>query len=715
MKRTTTSFKPLLTSSSAVRGRKHLLALDRNGTVLRKDPLFRALLLAEPGQTWNAQPVVNDAIRQGVASLLRNPGQAHFEVWSMASSMNQQPWILQSEWINESTAQISAREGTLRPTSDATAKASSAERMRRDDFMDLILNEVKELIYIYDLDQQRNVYANRELSEMLQYSTEEFRALPKGVQDIIHPEDQARVLAHQRRLRTLEDGQIAEVIYRVQDSNGKWITLSSIDRAFERNDSSEVALILGVARDISEHIRLTEKLALREAHYRRLWEQAPDVLSIMNHRYEVLDLNRSPAARVSVDQLVGTGWTRFIEPSEIQQIKDAVDTCLEENRTVKLEMRTSLGGIVQHYVHTVAPFENEGPGQVLINSTNLSDLRTTQATLRAIVDSIPDQVMLATPDFQVIDCLHLPHNQYCCEQSIHEHYGAMLPTRTIQRKLVTQDLHIEKVRQGKDWFEFRFIANRNANQVLLMIRNVTEAMSLQESLERKSMELANTNRELEQFAYIASHDLQEPLRTAINFMNLVRLDRDSTWSEKAQCYMEKGEQACRRMHGLIRSLLEFSRLSASEIKREKVALRPLLEDIQQMFSDELAKVDGHLEVEDLPDIYADRTMLTQAFINLTSNAIKFRSDHAVRIRVSCEQDAGGIVIRFTDNGRGIRTADGERIFQMFRQVEAADQDQGHGIGLTFVKRIFDKHGATICVDPSHTEGTQFLIRWPLLS
>ncbi|MFK7741589.1 MAG: ATP-binding protein [Planctomycetota bacterium] len=230
-----------------------------------------------------------------------------------------------------------------------------------------------------------------------------------------------------------------------------------------------------------------------------------------------------------------------------------------------------------------------------------------------------------------------------------------------------------------------------------------ELSASQASLQRLNGELKRSNGELEQFAYLASHDLQEPLRTVANSAELLREECAEGVGEDGIYCIDLMDKAVGRMQTLIRDLLQFSRIGRGQEAGdlESVDLAVLLQQIQADLGSALAEAGATISCENLPEVVGRATEMRLLFQNLLSNAIKFRhEERAPHIRVSAESVGEQWHIAVTDNGMGIAPEDRERIFEIFQTLNRRERFPGTGIGLAHCQRIVEYLGGRIWVEAS---------------
>jgi signal transduction histidine kinase len=238
-------------------------------------------------------------------------------------------------------------------------------------------------------------------------------------------------------------------------------------------------------------------------------------------------------------------------------------------------------------------------------------------------------------------------------------------------------------------------------------------------LERSNLELARSNRELEQFAYVASHDLREPLRMVTSYTNLLARRYHGKLDATADEFIGYALEGCERMRQLIHDVLEYSRVDRQH-QPEPVALAEALTAAMNDLSVAI-ETSGATITHDLPDpsdalalprIECTRSQLVQLIENLLSNAIKYRGDAPPRIHVSAQLRDDEVVLSVRDNGIGIDMRHGERIFGMFQRLHTRGTYPGTGMGLALCKKIVEIHRGRIWVESTAGEGSTFYCAFP---
>ncbi|HYS32436.1 MAG TPA: ATP-binding protein [Streptosporangiaceae bacterium] len=256
-------------------------------------------------------------------------------------------------------------------------------------------------------------------------------------------------------------------------------------------------------------------------------------------------------------------------------------------------------------------------------------------------------------------------------------------------------------------------------QEIMALAADVEAMRRQllsglDDLSFKATELERSNRELEQFAYVASHDLQEPLRKVASFCQMLESRYAGQLDERAHQYITFAVDGAKRMQLLINELLMFSRVGQPGTVRACVDLNTVASEVTDRLDATIADADAQIIVGELPTVDGDQTLLSQLFQNLIANSIKFRrlDEHPV-VRISAEPGEGIWTFACEDNGIGIAPAHAERVFVIFQRLHPRDAYPGTGIGLALCRKIVDFHGGRIWVDTSARTGEGTTVRWTL--
>ncbi|HEU4717559.1 MAG TPA: ATP-binding protein [Bacteroidia bacterium] len=270
------------------------------------------------------------------------------------------------------------------------------------------------------------------------------------------------------------------------------------------------------------------------------------------------------------------------------------------------------------------------------------------------------------------------------------------------------EVSLSPYKSGEDTFTIAFIID------------ITIRKKQEEELEHLTRNLKESNAELENFAYISSHDLQEPLRKIQSFGDRIRMTDGGHLSEKSRDHLDRLLNAASRMQNLINDLLMFSRLTTRAQDFRPLNLNKVLEEVKSDIEVSVEKSGAQIVAVDLPTIDAEETQMRQLFQNLISNAIKFRKEGETPVieissfkkKMTSADQHEMVEIRFRDNGIGFDQKYNDRIFNIFQRLDGKKYE-GSGIGLSICKKIALRHGGNITAESKPGEGAVFIVTLPV--
>lgn len=243
--------------------------------------------------------------------------------------------------------------------------------------------------------------------------------------------------------------------------------------------------------------------------------------------------------------------------------------------------------------------------------------------------------------------------------------------------------------------------------------NVTLLKETEQRLRTANEDLAHSNKELENFAYIASHDLQEPLRKVRNFSELLASQLEGELDETAQKYINYVTNGAERMQTMIRDLLSYSRVGRTDLNRESTNLNHIMTQVKADLETAIIESQATISVESLPTIEANQTQMRQLLQNLVSNGLKYRGEAPPEIVIRAEQQENNWIISVQDNGIGIEPQYQEQIFTIFQRLHTREQYPGTGIGLSTCKKIVELYGGKIWLESALNQGCTFFFSLPI--
>lgn len=270
-------------------------------------------------------------------------------------------------------------------------------------------------------------------------------------------------------------------------------------------------------------------------------------------------------------------------------------------------------------------------------------------------------------------------------------------------------IHIERIKECETYVNVIYI-----DAIASQREDYEETLNqLNKDLIRKAEELESSNKELEKFAYVASHDLQEPLRMITSFLELLKKNYESSLDEVANKYIFYSIQGAERMKLLINDLLKYSRVGTISLEKVPVDMNEIFNDVLFLLHDEVLRTHAEIKAHHLPVVVAGKTAMSQLLQNLISNALRYQlPNNKPVITINAETKENEFLFIVTDNGIGIDAKFYERIFIVFQRLHNRNEYSGTGIGLAICKKIIDRYGGKIWVESVTGEGSKFMFTLP---
>ena len=351
------------------------------------------------------------------------------------------------------------------------------------------------------------------------------------------------------------------------------------------------------------------------------------------------------------------------------------------------------------------------------------------ARLAAIVES-SDDAILSTDVNGVVQTWNAGADRlfgYRAEEAVGQPIAILLPPERIQEEEQILERvrdgqrveHLETVRLTKEGRPIDVSVSvspvRDQDGRIIgaakILRDITQRKRAEEALQRTAADLARSNKDLEQFAYVASHDLREPLRMVTGFMGLLKDRCQGKLDAKADEYIYFASDAATRMQGLIDDLLTYSRAGRGAMS-ERTDVAAVLDGVLKALTVSIEKSGAVVTRDSLPTITSNRLELTQVFQNLIGNAVTFKGERRPEIHVGARRQADGWLFTVRDNGIGIDPQFADRIFMIFQRLHTREQYPGSGIGLAICKKVVERHGGRIWVESQPGAGSTFCFTIP---
>ena len=329
-----------------------------------------------------------------------------------------------------------------------------------------------------------------------------------------------------------------------------------------------------------------------------------------------------------------------------------------------------------------------------------------EAALESIRRSVPDLVIsdVMMPKLDGFELLRILRE----DESTRELPVILLSARA------GEESRIEGLNKGANDY---LVKPFSAKELLARVQSQIEISRIRreasEALRRRAEELARSNAELSQFAYVASHDLKEPLRVVRTHLQFVQKLVGKQLEETPLKHMQFAMDASSRMYDLINDLLEYARVGVSEEKATAVPVGEALGDVLETLATSINEAGATVYVGELPIVHAVPAQARQLLQNLIANAIKYRTEHPLKVSVSAETNGSFAILSVRDNGIGFDPQYSNKIFELFQRLHHREKYPGTGIGLSICKKIVEQHGGKIWAESCPGEGSVFKFMLPL--
>ncbi|MEC4819064.1 MAG: PAS domain-containing protein, partial [Scytonema sp. PMC 1069.18] len=627
-------------------------------------------------------------------------------------------------------------------------KSQQVDLQDNNHFLQRIVETTPDIIYVYDLVEKRNIYANHQIFELLGYTSLQIQAMKEAVlPSLIHPDDWVRVQEHLKRFETLNQGEVIKIEYRMKQANGKWRWLRSQETVFATNADGLPIQILGTARDIDERKRAVAALQESEERFRSMADTAPVMIWMSGTDKGCTFCNKKwlEFTGCQREQEIDYGWTEFIHPDDLQVYLETYTTAFDSRQSYTMELRLRrCDGEYRWILDTGSPrFDADGSFAGYIGSC--VDITEQKQTLQALQESEArwklalEAARMTTWDWNIATNKVIDHNPMemlsdlplgCSEHSFEDFINIVHPE---DRDFVVTALR-NAIENGANYdVEFRIVCDNgsihwigNKGQVLRdrtdnPIRMIGVATDITEKKQLQA-QLFRTQR-LESLGTLASgiaHDLGNILSPILMSAQLLQMQITDEETQ-VQVLLETLQTNAQRGAALVKQVLSFAR--GVEGKRTNLQIKHLILEFQQFAKQTFPKsIEFSTKIaSDLWTVYADATQLHQVLMNLVINA-RDAMPHGGELRICAENFwidenyakmhleatvGPHIMITVKDTGIGMSPEILDRIFEPFFTTK--DIGKGTGLGLSTVLGIIKSHGGFVNVSSSVGKGTQFQI------
>lgn len=605
----------------------------------------------------------------------------------------------------------------------AKARTRTVELERTLDFLEHAESTADVGGWEVDMDSMA-VHWTGHLTELLPWDEDRDPELDEAL-DLFHPDD--RSIVQEAISQATEDHAPIDVEARLRDQHGeiRWLRI----RGTPEVRGETVHNIRGAALDITE--RKERELELRK--YEQLKNTSNDVIVSIDENSTIQSINPTVADMFGYDpdELVGSSVTRLMPDHLAGKHRSGLERYLESGEQTVDWNGFEVTGVRADgtEIPLSASFcEVEYEGERFFSGflRDISQRKQRERELERIRDRM-EFALTATNaivwDWNVDDD-HVSF--YPSEVPLYgttvddwEDFIALVHPddrdrvrSTLEESLETGAPKSEELRIVRDG-EIRWIDapgelvhdDDGTTRMVGIARDITERKTYEHQLEK-------SNKRLEQFAYAASHDLQEPLRMVSSYLQLIERRYEDDLDEVGQEFLGYAIDGANRMRAMIRGLLKYSRIDTDGTQRESVDLEEIVDTVIEDLAIPISEQAADLEVEELPEVTGDEHQLRQLFQNLLHNAIQYSGEEKPAVTVSAERNGSQYTVSVADDGVGIDPDEQDRIFGLFERLHPQDGPGGSGIGLALCKRIVERHGGTIWVDSAPDEGATFRFTIP---
>ncbi len=536
----------------------------------------------------------------------------------------------------------------------------------------------------------------------------------------------------------LRKGIVRDYALAIRSKSGA-ITDVIYNASLYRDESGEIQGIFAAARDVTERKKAEEKVRAASLYARSLIEASLDPLVTINREGKIGDVNQATeqVTGVSREKLIGSDFADYF--TEPEKAREGYREVFSRGfvRDYPLAIHHVSGKVTDVLYHAVVYKNEAGEVQgVFAAARDVTARKKAEAKLRAaslyartLIEASLDPLVTISSEGKITDVNKATEDVTGVprEQLIGSDFTEFFTDsdkardgyeRVLREGQVTDYPLTIRSKSGKVT-EVLYNATLYSNEagqvqgVFAAARDITERKRLDEKLNETLLELQRSNKELEQFAYVASHDLQEPLRMVASYVQLLaqrnkgRLDRDS---DEFIAYAVDGAN---RMQRLINDLLAFSRVGTRGKPFEPTDFKFALNEALTNLSISIEASHATITHDPLPTLTADPSQVVQLLQNLVGNGVKFHAQDSPHIHVSAEKKQDEWVFGVHDNGIGIDPKYFSRIFNVFQRLHGMDDYPGTGIGLAICKKIVERHGGRIWVESTPGKGSVFYFTIPI--
>ena len=513
----------------------------------------------------------------------------------------------------------------------------------------------------------------------------------------------------------------------------------NFDYAVEAKSGDEVGKLAEAFNDMARHLKNSYESLESEIVERKQAEE--NATAERKRFFDVLETMPIMVCLLTADHHVAFANRSFRERFGESNGRHCYDYCfgkkepcefcesyrvLETGKPHRWEVAGPDGSIIE--AHDFPFTDTDGSPLILEMDIDITEQRLAQEALKAerqrlygVLETLPVYVCLLDSEY------HMPFANRYFRETFGESQGRRCHDFLFNRTEpceICETYTVMNTRQPHHWYwtgpngrdydiyDFPFIDTDGSFLILEMGIDITERKRADEALKQTLVDLERSNADLEQFAYVASHDLQEPLRNVASCVQLLGKKYKGKFDTDADQLLSYAAESSIRMKALIVALLAYSRISTRGNPFRPTSCEEVLKQTLEQMKPSIEEAGARITHDQLPIVVGDFTQLSQVFQNLVGNAIKFRREEPLRVHVSAVMRDSEWVFSVKDNGIGIEARHLSRIFVIFQRLHKREEYEGTGMGLAIVKKIIERHHGTVWVESEPQEGTTFYFTIP---
>jgi PAS domain S-box-containing protein len=540
---------------------------------------------------------------------------------------------------------------------------------------------------------------------------------------------------------SLEQGKPYDADYRVVLTDATVRHVNARGRVSADGNGKPIRLV-GTCVDITERKRIEESLRESEEKFKSIFDHAADGIMIEDmESKKFIDANRVMCEMLacSLDEMKNMGVMEIHPQESLPYVLEQFERMAkgEIALAINIPLKRKDGSII---------YTDVTSGMVKIAEKNYlmgifhditerkraeEEIKDNEKRFRELIESLPQLFWTCRVDGpcdylskQWVEYTGIPEAEqlgYRWLEQLHPEDRDRTVSEWMEKVKTGESFDIEFHIRRNDgvyhWFKTRAVPMRdvegNITKWFGSNTDFDEIKKAEEKLQKSLVDLKRSNEELEQFAYVASHDLQEPLRMVSSYTQLIERRYKDKLDKDANDFINFAVDGANRMQRLINDLLDFSRITTRGKKFERVDVQSVVGQVFANLQNRIEESHAIITQDDLPVVEADETQMIRLFQNLIDNALKFRTDTPPRVHISTHKEGDFHVFTVSDNGIGIDTQYADRIFLVFQRLNTSTEYPGTGIGLAICKRIVERHGGKIWIESEIGKGSKFSFTIPI--